>query len=109
MLRIQLKRLRELKGKSQQEFAADIGVAQSAVGNWESGTREPGSLELLEKIADYFGVSTDFLLGRTDQQEKPIPEDGDGRKREFIHLYEQLPDEEKSLIIRQIKGLLTDQ
>ena len=103
MLRIQLKRLRELKGKSQQEFAADIGVAQSAVGNWESGTREPGS------IADYFGVSTDFLLGRTDQQEKPIPEDGDGRKREFIHLYEQLPDEEKSLIIRQIKGLLTDQ
>lgn len=65
MFRIRLKQLRESKGLSQYAFAQKMGVAQSTVGNWESGKREP-NYSTLQKLADYFGVSTDYLLGGTN-------------------------------------------
>lgn len=65
MFQLRVKQLREEKGISQAKLAQDIGVTYGAVGNWESGTREP-KFETVIKIADYFGVSIDYLLGRTD-------------------------------------------
>lgn len=70
MFRIRLKELREQKGLSQDAFSKDIGVSQSTVGNWESGTRQP-KMAVLEKIARYFDVSTDYLLGRSDESVLP--------------------------------------
>lgn len=67
MLQISLKNLRERKHISQYKLADDIGVAQSTVGMWESGRANP-PLPMLEKLAEYFGVSVDHLLGRT-----PLP------------------------------------
>lgn len=61
MFRINLKRLREERNLSQATFAKLIGVSQSAVGNWEAGSREP-NLETMSKIASFFGVSVDSLL-----------------------------------------------
>lgn len=58
-------RLRELlhdKNISQKEFAAEIGVAPSTVGNYVNGQREP-DYRTLKRIAHYFHVSTDYLLG----------------------------------------------
>lgn len=66
MFRINLKKLREERNLSQAAFAKLIGVSQSAVGNWEAGSREP-NLETMDKIADFFGVSVDYLLGRDGQ------------------------------------------
>ena len=63
MFRIQLKKLREEAGESQYSFAKKFGVAQSTIGNWESGTREP-NLDSISRLADYFGVTVDHLLGR---------------------------------------------
>lgn len=66
MFGLRLKELREKGGfTSQNAFAKTFGVAQSTVGNWEAGTREP-NLGTLIKIADFFNVTTDYLLGRTD-------------------------------------------
>lgn len=65
MLQLRIKQLREEKGISQAKLAQDIGVTYGAVGNWESGTREP-KFETVIKIADYFGVSVDYLVGRVD-------------------------------------------
>lgn len=66
MFSIRLKRLREEAGfSSQSAFAKKIGVAQSTVGNWEAGTREP-NFDTLIMLADFFGCTTDYLLGRTD-------------------------------------------
>lgn len=70
MFRIRLKELREQKGLSQDAFSKDIGVSQSTVGNWESGTRHP-KMDVLEKIARYFDVSIDYLLGRSDESVLP--------------------------------------
>lgn len=70
MFNIRLKELRESKGLSQYAFAAEFNISQSTVGNWEAGTRTPDS-KTLSSLADYFGVSVDYILGRTDKAEKP--------------------------------------
>lgn len=60
-----LKELRCLRGLTQRELANVLGVTDGAVTLWESNARMP-SIPLLVQIADYFGVSVDYLLGRTD-------------------------------------------
>lgn len=58
-----LKSLREENGySSQQAFATAFGVVQSTVGNWEAGRREPNQ-ETTIRLAAFFGVTTDYLLG----------------------------------------------
>ena len=60
-----LKDLRCEQGISQRELGARLGVCNQTVSFWESGQREP-DLDTLLKIAKYFQVSTDFLLGNED-------------------------------------------
>lgn len=62
MFSIQLKKLREGAGLSQQAFADKFGVAQSTVGGWEAGKREP-NFQTIIRLADFFHVTTDELLG----------------------------------------------
>lgn len=63
-----LAELRKSNGLSQQQFAKIFGVAQNTVSNWENGNRLVDT-ENLQKIADYFGVTTDYILCRDS---KPI-------------------------------------
>ena len=65
MFKDSLKKLREEKNLSQEVFARAMGIAQSTVGNWESGTRMP-NIEMTQKVADFFNVSVDYLIGRKD-------------------------------------------
>lgn len=58
-----LKTLREKRGMSQRTLAQLCGLSRSMVGQYERGEKDP-SLRTLAQIADYFGVSTDYLLGR---------------------------------------------
>lgn len=60
---LKLKELRENAHLSQKALSLKLGVSQSTVGMWESGRREP-SFDTAKKIADFFGVTTDCLLGR---------------------------------------------
>lgn len=53
--------LRASNGWSQAELARRIGVSASAVGMYEQGRREP-SLDLVVRLANEFGVTTDYLL-----------------------------------------------
>ena len=65
LFRIRLKELREKAGCSQYSFADKFGVSQSAVGNWESGKREP-NFETAVRLAKFFDVTVDYLLGHFD-------------------------------------------
>ena len=58
-----LKELRKQKDISQQKLAEIVGKTQQAVNLWEKGENEP-SIEAINIMADYFGVTTDYLLGR---------------------------------------------
>ena len=53
---------RILKGVSQKQAAADLGISQALLSHYENGIREPG-LQFLVKAADYYNVSCDYLLG----------------------------------------------
>lgn len=61
-----LSELRKQKGDSQQEIADLLGVSRVAYARYEAGNRKP-DYETLTKLADYFGTSVDYLLGRSDQ------------------------------------------
>ncbi|MBF0817855.1 helix-turn-helix domain-containing protein [Streptococcus acidominimus] len=60
-----LKKLREEAGITQTALAKILQTSQPSYQNWEKGTRNP-SRETLKKIAEFFNVSTDFLLGNSD-------------------------------------------
>ncbi len=56
--------LRKERHISQKAAAADLGVAQALLSHYEKGKRECG-LDFLVRVADYYGVTTDYLLGRS--------------------------------------------
>ena len=59
--------LRTEKGLSQKEAANDLGVSQALLSHYEKGIREFG-LDFLNRAADYYKVTTDYILGRTDSR-----------------------------------------
>ncbi len=62
---MRLKELRMKKGISQLKLAMDLSLNQNSISRYETGEREAG-YALLIKFADYFDVSVDYLLERTD-------------------------------------------
>lgn len=57
--------MRENSGLSQKKLAEILRTTNSSVCDWERGRAEP-SLKAVVEIAEYFGVSCDYLLGKTD-------------------------------------------
>lgn len=62
-----IKQLRTGMGLNQVEFAKKLNVTKQCVSNWENDNVQP-SIEMLLKLAEFFKVSTDFLLGRTQSK-----------------------------------------
>ena len=62
---MRLKEIRKSKGISQLKMAMDLNTNQNTLSRYETGEREPGINDLI-KIADYFNVSVDYLLERTN-------------------------------------------
>jgi len=60
-----LKECRKHIGKTQREVADDLGTSEVGYQNYEISKREP-KIETLNKLADYFDVSLDYLTGRID-------------------------------------------
>ena len=63
MLCDEIRRFRLARGITQAHLADKLGVSKQSVSNWENNNIQP-SVELLEKLADFFATSTDALLGR---------------------------------------------
>lgn len=75
--------LRRERGLAQRRVAADLGISQALLSHYENGAREPG-LNFLCRACDYYQVSADFLLGRTE-----IMENGQSMK-ELVTLVTEL-------------------
>lgn len=61
-----IKTLREKKGLYQKDSAEELGVSTSTIGKYETDKRKP-DYEVINRIADFFGVTTDWLLGREEE------------------------------------------
>lgn len=75
-----LKELREMKGFTLEYVATRIGTTKTSIARYEKNDREPKS-EMLTTLADFYNVSTDYLLGRTN-----------------VRRFEDFPPEVKSIV-----------
>ena len=62
-----LSELRHSRDLNQRALAADLHISQALLSHYENGTREPG-LPFVCRVCDYFGVSADYILGRSDDE-----------------------------------------
>lgn len=62
---MRIRELRKARRITQLKMALDLDMSQNTISRYESGEREPGIAELI-RIADYFRVSIDYLVGRTN-------------------------------------------
>ncbi len=67
-MEFRLKSLRKAKNISQLKLALDLNMNQNSISRYENGERE-ADYNTLIKVADYFNVSIDYLLGRTNNPE----------------------------------------
>lgn len=67
MLNQRIRLLRQARNMSQVELASRLGVTKQSVSNWENDNIQP-SIEMLTKLAAFFSVSTDYMLGIEDAE-----------------------------------------
>jgi transcriptional regulator with XRE-family HTH domain len=65
MLPERMKLLRSQRSISQKKLAEDLGVGSSTIAQYETGVNSP-NIEMINKLANYFCVSSDYILGRVD-------------------------------------------
>ena len=94
--------LRREKNITADELGEIVGVSRFSVSNWETGRNQPNN-DILIKLAEYFNVSVDYLLGITDIPHTDVQLD------EFqVALYngtEELTDEQKEDLLQYVDYL----
>lgn len=66
LIKERLKELRKEKCETQVQVASDVGILEQQYQKYERGSSLPG-LEIAWRLADHFGVSIDYLVGRSDE------------------------------------------
>ncbi|EAK8929999.1 helix-turn-helix domain-containing protein [Listeria monocytogenes] len=88
-----LKKLRKNENLTQDQLASKIGITRDTLANYETGRREP-DFTTLKNIAEYFNVTTDYLLGK---------EEFDNRDLLAAHIDDDLTEEERIEIEKYLK------
>ncbi len=94
-----IKKLRENKNLNQLEFSKILNISNTTLSQYEAGNRTPSD-EIKEKVADYFNVSVDYLLGRTEKCN--FEDDGSEYKKFYNFDVSNLPEE----AIKQIEDYI---
>ena len=107
-----IRQLRKEKKLKQDELGEILNVDRTAVGKWEQGKNKPNA-DMLVVIADYFGVSTDYLLGISNVREEspnkkePINDDGlSDNKKTLLTFAETVPEDKVDLILQVMKSIV---
>lgn len=93
-----LKELREKRGLKQEELAAFLGITQQAYGRYEKGTSEPNG-DGFVKLADFYGVTTDYLLGRESKIDPITMLNLDIPEGNAVERFVQLPSEVRKVVL----------
>lgn len=97
MISENIKRLREKFQYSQYDLGRLLGVSKQAVSMYERGEREP-NIAIILKLCEVFNTSPNVLFGFADQPRE------DGKDTELLRSLNELPDNEKELIIDLIES-----
>ena len=89
--------LRKAKNVTQQRMSIDLGIDQTSISSYECGKYFP-TVEVLIKLAEYFGVSTDYLLELSDVK-TPL------KTASLLSLFESLPRNHKERVIGYVEAL----
>ena len=92
---------------TREELAQKIGYTRTAISAWEIGRNEPSNADTI-KLAEYFGVSTDYLLGKSDIR-NPEKVDIDKADVAFASGIKGLNETNKMIIKNTIEALLAKQ
>lgn len=97
-----IKEIRESLGLTQEDLAKRLKIKTgSTIAQYEANRSKP-SLEILTKIADICGTTTDYLLGRTDENKS--------NEIKFIaRAYEELPEEKRQKVLRYLKFFIEEE
>ena len=95
-------RLRELRKDnniSQKRLSNFLNFGYTAIANYESGRNQP-SLDTVKKIAQFFGVTVDYLIGGSDypRSEKDITE----KEEELLMIFRRINDEERDALLKVV-------
>lgn len=93
MLGFVLKQLRKERGILQNVLAKDINVTQATISSWEIERTAP-NIAQLNLLANYFNVTVDYLIGRTDECNAYIYDLADNEKS-FLKYYNKLNEREQ--------------
>lgn len=101
-----LKQLRKQKGINQEEAADLLGVSLSSYQKYEREKNSvTPSLEVLIKLADFYGVTTDYLLGREPLENPVAGLNITVDNKKFIDIYQELPEYQQQLLVDAMKKL----
>ena len=106
---VRIAAVRKQMGLSQEEFSELVNMSRRTVAAWESGDRTP-SFSTLSDVADTLNVSVDYLLGRTNEQNKKQPAVQDGELLDnILTRLRDLPDPALSRVSIFLEGLQAGQ
>lgn len=102
-------KLLQERNKSAYEVAKSLDISQGLMNNYKNGIRTPTTANLI-KIADYFNISVDYLLGRTNKDYKP-PKNVytlSDQEQSVIEFFRQLPKQDQQQVERYARLLVQD-
>ena len=103
MFSVALRELRKQKKLSQSALAEIVGMSQATVASWENGTRKP-DVETVSYLADYFGVTVDYLMGRDEPTTaQPVP--ADPRREKAHRLLDEMDEQALDGLIAMLDSL----
>ena len=97
---IRIKELREEKNLLQKDLAKALNSNQRTISNWENGLAQP-NIESLILLADFFEVSIDFLVGRSDDFGQVTVKNPDltDEESELLQIFRNVTDADRSAIL----------
>lgn len=98
---LRLENLIQERNIKQKDLSAELNFAYSTLNGYVTQHRQP-DLQTLVRLARYFDVSTDYLLGLSNEK-KPAPSTLNPAEGALIHLYRSLIPERQELLIEQAK------
>jgi len=103
-------RIRERRvalGMTADELAMRLGKNRATVYRYESDEIENFPVSVIGPLAEILDVSPGYLMG-WEENEKPAAKKDNGLEEKFIELFSELKPEQQSLIIAQIRGILSE-